>query len=138
MVSDVAAYPPTTVAGLRVNTLADGLFHVGAWVLTLAGIISTVASWRRNHLAPRWSSLVGMMLAGWGIFDVVEGLVDHHLLGVHHVRDDLGGPLAWDLGFLAFGLLLVVAGWTLQRRGQPHGRGRPLPPDAGGPGHLER
>jgi uncharacterized membrane protein len=30
------------------------------------------------------------------------------LLGVHHVRDDLGGPMSWDSGFLAFGALLVV------------------------------
>jgi hypothetical protein len=26
------------------------------------------------------------------------------------VRDDLGAPLGWDLGFLAFGALLVLAG----------------------------
>ena len=56
------------------------------------------------------------MLAGWGVFDLVEGVVDHQLLGVHHVRDDLGGPLSWDVGFLAFGALLVVVGWQLHRR----------------------
>jgi uncharacterized membrane protein len=58
-----------------------------------------------------------LVLAGWGIFDLVEGLVDHQLLGVHHVRDDLGAPLSWDIGFLVFGALLVVAGWSLHRRG---------------------
>jgi uncharacterized membrane protein len=45
-------------------------------------------------------------------------VVDHQVLGVHHVRDDLGGPLGWDLGFLAFGLLLIAAGVWLQRRGE--------------------
>jgi uncharacterized membrane protein len=45
----------------------------------------------------------------------VEGLIDHELLGIHHVRDDLGAPLGWDLGFLAFGALLVVGGWVLAR-----------------------
>ena len=57
------------------------------------------------------------MLAGWGIFDLVEGLIDHQLLGVHHVRDDLGAPLSWDIGFLVLGLLLVVGGWALHRQG---------------------
>ena len=57
------------------------------------------------------------MLAGWGMFNVVEGVVDHHLLGIHHVRDDLGGPLSWDLGFLAVGVLLVALGWWLARSG---------------------
>ena len=44
-----------------------------------------------------------MLLAGWGVFNVVEGLIDHQILGIHHVRDDLGAPLGWDLAFLAFG-----------------------------------
>lgn len=57
---------------------------------------------------------VGGLLIGWGGFNMVEALVDHHLLGVHHVRDDLGAPLGWDLGFLAFGALLVVVGAVLR------------------------
>ena len=58
------------------------------------------------------------LLIGWGGFNLVEGLVDHHLLGLHHVRP---GPdqLAYDLGFLAWGLLMLVAGWTLLRRTDP-------------------
>lgn len=55
--------------------------------------------------------------AGWGVFNLVEGIIDHQILGIHHVRDDLGGPLSWDLGFLAFGLLLVVGGAVLARTG---------------------
>ena len=58
---------------------------------------------------------MGLLLAGWGIFNVVEGVVDHLVLGVHHVRDDLGEPLSWDLGFLAFGAALVIVGWALHR-----------------------
>jgi len=33
------------------------------------------------------------------------------------VRDDLGGPLYWDMGFLIFGVLFVVGGWTLHKAG---------------------
>jgi uncharacterized membrane protein len=42
---------------------------------------------------------------------------DEQLLGVHHVRDDLGAPLSWDIGFLVLGVLLVLGGWLLHRRG---------------------
>jgi hypothetical protein len=52
-----------------------------------------------------------------GIFNIVKGLIDHQILGVHHVRDDLGGPLSWDIGFLIFGVLLIVGGWSLQKVG---------------------
>ena len=121
LVSDVGGYPVDTVAGLEVNTMADGFFHVATWFLVLGASLVTLAQWRQGRLAPSWSFHVGGVLAGWGIFNLVEGLVDHQLLGIHHVRDDLGGPLAWDLGFLAFGAVLLVAGWLLQRRAHRQG-----------------
>jgi uncharacterized membrane protein len=66
-----------------------------------------------------WTSRVlwGWILVGWGLFNLVEGLIDHQILGIHHVRS---GPhqLWWDMGFLALGALLVLAGWLLQRGGK--------------------
>jgi hypothetical protein len=56
-----------------------------------------------------------MLRAGWGVFNLVEGLFDHQLLGFHHVCDDFGAPLAWDLGLLALGVGLVAAGLALSR-----------------------
>ncbi|MCD4525576.1 DUF2243 domain-containing protein [Nocardioides sp. cx-173] len=117
MVSDVAEYPTTTVAGLEANTLADGLFHVATWVCLLAATVLAISTWQRGRLAPTWRFHLGLMLAGWGLFNLAEGLVNHQILGVHHVRDDLGAPLSWDLGFLASGALLVLVGWLLHRSG---------------------
>ena len=117
VLSDVPGDPVTTVAGLEAKTLADGVFHAGTWLLVVAGTVATLRAWRAGRVAPSWQFHLGLVLAGWGIFDVVEGLVDHQLLGVHHVRDDLGGPLSWDLGFLALGVVLTVGGWWLHRRG---------------------
>jgi len=108
---------PTTLAGLETNTLADGFFHLVTWVCVLAASITSIAAWRQGRLAPSYSFHFGLVLAGWGIFNLVEGLVDHQLLGVHHVRDDLGAPLSWDLGFLASGVLLLAGGLLLHRRG---------------------
>jgi uncharacterized membrane protein len=43
------------------------------------------------------------MLLGWGAFNLAEGVIDHHLLGLHHVRDlPLHVPL-YDSLFLAIG-----------------------------------
>ncbi|TDD20608.1 DUF2243 domain-containing protein, partial [Actinomadura sp. KC06] len=77
--------------------------------------------------------LWGWILAGWGLFNLVEGTVDHHVLGVHPVR---GGPHQtwWDVGFLVLGAALLAAGHLLQRSGRPYtpavpagGDGRPAP-----------
>jgi uncharacterized membrane protein len=117
MVSSVDNAPTDTLAGLELNTLADGFFHLATWALVLAASVTSIVAWRAGRLAPNWSFHFGLVLAGWGVFNVVEGLIDHQLLGVHHVRDDLGGPLSWDIGFLVLGALLVVGGWRLHLRG---------------------
>jgi uncharacterized membrane protein len=51
-------------------------------------------------------------------FNLAEGVVDHHILTIHHVRDDVSDPLPWDLGFLGFGALLVLIGLMFVRVGQ--------------------
>jgi uncharacterized membrane protein len=106
-----------TLAGLELNVVADGFFHVVTWLLVMAGSIMTLVSWRKGRLAPTWSFHFGLLLAGWGIFNIVEGLIDHQLLGIHHVRDDLGGPLSWDIGFLLSGVVLTGVGLVLYRLG---------------------
>jgi uncharacterized membrane protein len=113
-----------TVGGLEANTLVDGLFHLATWVLVLTATILLVRAWQQRELAPPWRTHFGLLLAGWGAFNLVEGLIDHQLLGLHHVRDDLGAPLGWDLGFLVFGVLLVVGGALMARPGVRTGVGR--------------
>lgn len=109
-----AAYPLATVPSLEENTLADGLFHAGTWVFTVVGLYLL---WRATESGHRFTTngLTGLLLAGWGVFNLVEGLVNHHVLSIHRVRDDVADPLPWDLGFLALGAVLVVVGWALWR-----------------------
>jgi len=108
-------FPPGTVNDLEANTLWDGIFHAGTWVVTVIGVVLMWRALRQgDRLDPR--PFVGLLLLGWGTFNVVEGVVDHHLLSIHHVRDDVADPLWWDLAFLAFGAALVAAGAALSRR----------------------
>jgi uncharacterized membrane protein len=54
------------------------------------------------------------MLGGWGIFNFVDS-GNHFILGLHHVRDDLGGPVGWDIGFLGLALAQIALGWLVVR-----------------------
>ena len=119
MLTGTGDQPADTVAGLEANTLADGFFHLATWFLIAAATAMTVHAWQQGRLAPPWRVHIGALLAGWGAFNLVEGLIDHQLLGIHHVRDDLGAPLGWDLGFLALGVVLLVAGAALTRSRVP-------------------
>ncbi len=115
-----AGYPATTVANLEFNTLWDGLFHALAWLLTLAGVIVLWNALRARRNGQRWPSrvLLGAGLAGWGIFNLVEGVINHHILQIHHVREASAQPLLWDVGFLAWGAVMVVVGWVMVRGGR--------------------
>ena len=115
MLTATDRYPADTVAGLEANTLADGLFHASTWVFVFVGMSLAIRAWQQGRLAPPWSFHIGLLLVGWGLFNVVEGLVDHHLLRIHHVRDDVATPLPWDLGFLAFGAVLIGVGLVMAR-----------------------
>jgi uncharacterized membrane protein len=64
-----------TLAGLKLNVVADGFFHVVTWLLVMAGSIMTLVSWRKGRLAPSWSFHFGLLLAGWGIFNTLKVLL---------------------------------------------------------------
>ena len=110
-----ARIPPVDLVSVKVNMVWDGFFHAGVWLLTATGIATL---WRAGVRADReWSgrTLLGAALTGWGLFNVVEGLLDHHLLALHHVFEYTANPLPADLAFLASGVLLLIAGGLLMR-----------------------
>ena len=110
-------HPSNTVPGLEVNTTWDGIFHSATWIATVAGLVLLWRLERKYDLT--WSlPLLGALLMGWGAFNLVEGVIDHHILGIHHVRDDLGGPWEWDVGFLIWGGLFFAGGYALFQRGR--------------------
>ena len=107
-----------TVAGLELNTLGDGLFHAVDWLLTLAGIFLLWQAGKRDDVPWSTETFFGSILIGAGLFNVVEGILDHHILKIHHVKP---GPheLAWDLGFIALGALVAAIGWVLVQKDTP-------------------
>ncbi len=105
--------PVTTVTGLELNTLWDGLFHAATYLALLAGVFWLWARWRQlPPVRPPWRLLVGGLLAGWGLFNVVEGIINHQLLAIHHVVDG-DNTVVFDVAFLVAGALMVAAGKRL-------------------------
>jgi uncharacterized membrane protein len=102
-------YPPVTPETLHLNMLGDGLFHLLCLIFVVLGVGLLN---RGGSLRPR--ALWGGVLAGWGVFNLVEGTIDHQILGVHHVRPG-PGELAYDLGFLALGAALLAIGTLMSR-----------------------
>ena len=111
-----AKLPPHTMENMRAGMLGDGLFHAVTWIATLVGIALLWGTLNRRHdILPRGVELVGYMLAGWGWFNLVEGVLNHHILHLHHVIEALGVSI-WDWLFLASGIMLIVIGHMIGRR----------------------
>ncbi|YAF98902.1 MAG: DUF2243 domain-containing protein [Nodularia sp. CChRGM 3473] len=104
--------PLKTVSNIDLNMVWDGLFHALDWVLTVVGVGLLWRAGGRKDVPWSSNTFVGSLLIGAGLFNFVEGLIDHQILGIHHVKP---GPnqLAWDLAFLLSGVLLVVVGWIM-------------------------
>lgn len=115
--------PPIDLVTMKVNMLWDGLFHAFTWAVTVVGIGLLWRAGGRPEVPWSTRTFIGALAIGWGLFNVVEGLINHHLLGIHHVHPG-ENQLAWDLGFLLFGALLLVVGFTLVRAGREDTRPR--------------
>lgn len=111
-----AVYYPDTLIKLEINMFWDGLFHAFTWLTTALGIWLLWRGCREGAPIPSTRGFVGSLLFGWGIFNFIEGLLDHHILEIHHVVERLGSS-AWDLLFLASGVALTLLGRSLMKEG---------------------
>ena len=109
-----AKVPLNSMENMRRNMTADGLFHAVMLLFTLIGIFMLFNAGRRADALYSAKALVGSMIMGWGIFNVVEGVIDHHLLNLHHVVERLGVSM-WDWLFLAASAVMILAGWLMTR-----------------------
>jgi uncharacterized membrane protein len=113
-----AQMPPDNLVNTKINMFWDGLFHVAVWVMTTIGLTVLWKAGARRNVPWSGRTFAGALIAGWGLFNVVEGVIDHQLLGIHHVNEYSENKLAWDLAFLASGVVFLLVGWMLIKSGR--------------------
>ena len=115
-----ALVPPITIEAMQRNMTWDGMFHAAAWALIIIGVFrlhGDARKSRRGELLPDRKTFTGLLVLGWGLFNLVEGIVDHHLLGLHHVRDMPLHVPVYDWLFLGIGGIgFIFLGWAMVRR----------------------
>jgi uncharacterized membrane protein len=72
---------PENVENMGLNNWV-GLFHVLTYIFVLASRLMLRRDARRPDFSGTTAGLKGAFLIGWGGFNMVEGLVDHVILGV--------------------------------------------------------
>ncbi|MBA4697756.1 MAG: DUF2243 domain-containing protein [Legionella sp.] len=125
MLSNV--YFPNTLVNAEINMFWDGLFHAFTWLTTVAGLFFLWKALNGQLQKASSTYFMGLLLSGWGLFNIVEGTVDHLLLGIHHVvqRTSVTGQFYSDMLFLLSGIFLFLVGVWLSRRAQREPFARP-------------
>lgn len=109
-------HPLVALVDLEIKTVWDGLFHTSTFMLG----VGLILSWRQERWAWLWESrrlLAASCLMGLGLFNLVEGLINHHLLGVHHFNVNAASyqSFFWDAGYLAWGVVMLSMGAQVLR-----------------------
>lgn len=123
--------PVNDLVSAKINMTWDGYFHAAVWIMTALGLALLFRAGARRDVPWSGRILLGSLIAGWGLFNLVEGTIDHHILGIHHVMEYSSNQLPYDLAFLASGAFFLLIGWALIRSGShdqvPRGEVRQTP-----------
>jgi uncharacterized membrane protein len=103
------------MAAMHRNMVWDGLFHACVWLVTLLGVVLLWRAAYQQETMPALGAFIGQLLFGWGLFNLVEGIIDHQILAVHYVRQ-VPNYTVYNLTFLAVGGVgLLLVGWRLMQ-----------------------
>ena len=124
-------YPPTTLVNVEINMFWDGLFHGFCWMTAALGLALLWSAGRRSDVPWSTRTFVGSLILGFGLLNLVEGVIDHHVLKIHNVVQRLGESM-WDYLFLGVGGVgLILLGWAIIRSGRGEATARGQAPSAG-------
>src|SRR3954467_8987771 len=67
--------PPTDLLSMKYNMVWDGLFHAATWLTTVFGLARLWLVGKRPDVPWSTGTFLGALLAGWGMFNGLEGLI---------------------------------------------------------------
>lgn len=100
---------------LAVGLTSDGLLDLALTVALVVGLVSLVET---AGPVERWGRRGwGGILAGFGAFNLFDGVVDHKLLGVHQIRSGVTNLLPYDTAWIGLSAVILIVGVALVRGG---------------------
>ena len=111
---------PNTMESLQMNILHDGVFLAFSLIITIFGIIFlwySQSSKDKDYFLSYKRSFIGLVFIGFGGFNTIEGIINHHILQMHHVIE-VADPFMFDLTFLVIGGLVFLILGTIMLKSQ--------------------
>ena len=112
-----AKVPATDYVGKSINMFWDGVFHFFCLVVVIIGVIMLWRLVQRPEINRSGKVLSGGLLMGWGLFNIVEGIIDHHILKLHNVMEYSPNTHLGNYAFLGASLAMLWIGYLLTTKG---------------------
>ncbi|MCP8616195.1 DUF2243 domain-containing protein [Salirhabdus salicampi] len=101
---------------IHMKIFSDGWFTILFSLLLVWGGVKIYRDAAKGELGTRPRTFLSGILIGGGVFNLVEGMINHHILQIHRVRPAAENPLLYDISFLIVGFLLVIIGLIVRRK----------------------
>lgn len=105
--------PATDYVGKSVNMFWDGIFHAFCLLVATVGVVLLWKLLGRKDADYSGRLFAAGLLMGWGTFNLVEGVLDHHILKLHNVIEYATDHAPGNYAFLGISLVMLIAGWGL-------------------------
>jgi uncharacterized membrane protein len=105
--------PATEYLGKSINMFWDGIFHFFCMVVVLIGIVLLWKLLSRQDADRSGKLFSGGLLLGWGLFNIVEGVIDHQLLKLHNVIELSANHDIGNYSFLGISAVMLIIGYAL-------------------------
>jgi uncharacterized membrane protein len=106
---------PVTVEAKSVNMFWDGIFHAFTLIVVFIGVVLLWKLLRRKDIDRSGKILAGGLITGWGLFNIIEGTINHHILRLHNVRE-IGEHDLYNYLFLGISVIMLTVGYLLTSR----------------------
>lgn len=108
--------PPTDYVSKSVNMFWDCIFHLFCFIVVIIGIILLWKLMKRTDINRSGNLLAGGLTAGWGLFNIVEGVINHQVLQLHNVVEIAANHAIANYSFLVVSVLMLIAGYVIIKR----------------------
>lgn len=114
---------PATLLNKSINMFWDGIFHLSCLGIVIVGIVMLWKLINRNEIDKTKGLFVGGLLFGWGLFNSVEGIIDHQLVQLHNVKESDAEHIIGNIAFLVFSISLILIGyWSFSKVLRQYGK----------------
>ena len=95
--------------------ISDGVFHFSVTIALVAGGFILWLAGNPTTQKQGVKLIFSWFLIGTGLFNLIEGIINHHILQIHRVKPGDPNALLYDIAFLIVGAILFLIGLFIKK-----------------------